>query len=434
MVANAFQFFDNGNFTEAEPIFKRLLDEKPDLLMLNYYYGACRTENGFFSEKDLNYLLKSSQGETPFKIDYYYAIQYHSRSNWEKALKHYNKFNIKASLTEKIELKLAEKIQQCFNSENPFFEVEPIQQKEIKPLDELEEVVNVDEEPIEMVFETKLPVESSDTIIILDGSKLDSSYVQNETQDGIPIEFRVNERITYLNTSQFKSEEAKELFEKGNSNQNELDYTLKKADELRQQYLLSFDESEKKIIGEKILSFENESYKLKDEITRQLIHARTLEVEYWKNATQKEVEDFIAELEKIAGQKSENTEPEILADTILLLDPKILFENTDMDNLITEKAETDELIYKIQIGAFSRGLPNYIDRLFKKLSLIRKIENYTDENGVVVYTTGNLTNMADALKMQNQIRQEGIEDAYVVPYFKGKRITLDRAKEIAGEL
>ena len=49
---------------------------------------------------------------------------------------------------------------------------------------------------------------------------------------------------------------------------------------------------------------------------------------------------------------------------------------------------------------------------------------------MVVYTTGNLTNYEDAEKMKNQVRQEGIKDAYIVPYLKGKRITLEQAKEL----
>jgi hypothetical protein len=99
----------------------------------------------------------------------------------------------------------------------------------------------------------------------------------------------------------------------------------------------------------------------------------------------------------------------------------------------TDDTTEDELIYKIQLGAYSRGLPAYVKRLFDKLSYIRKIENYTDENGIVVYTTGNLTNYDDAVKMQEQVRREGIEDAYVVPYFNGKRITLNEAKEITND-
>ena len=75
-------------------------------------------------------------------------------------------------------------------------------------------------------------------------------------------------------------------------------------------------------------------------------------------------------------------------------------------------------------------MPSYKKRLFDKLSLIRKIEKYTDDKGVVVYTTGNLTNYEDAEKMKNQVKQEGIKDARIVPYLKGKRITLEQAKEL----
>ncbi len=62
--------------------------------------------------------------------------------------------------------------------------------------------------------------------------------------------------------------------------------------------------------------------------------------------------------------------------------------------------------------------------------MIRTIENYTDEQGVVVYTTGNLSTLDLAVKMQSQVQQEGIKDAIIVPYFNGKRIPLEQAKKI----
>jgi hypothetical protein len=40
------------------------------------------------------------------------------------------------------------------------------------------------------------------------------------------------------------------------------------------------------------------------------------------------------------------------------------------------------------------------------LSVIRTIETYTDEKGVVVYTTGNLTRYEDAMKLQNQVNRK----------------------------
>jgi hypothetical protein len=71
--------------------------------------------------------------------------------------------------------------------------------------------------------------------------------------------------------------------------------------------------------------------------------------------------------------------------------------------------------------------------VFSKISVIRKVENYTDDKGVVVYTTGNLTNYDDAVLMQNQIRQEGIKDPIIAVYLNGKRITLEQAKELEKE-
>ena len=49
----AIQLFDEGKYPESEPILKKLLDEKPEHLMVNYYYGACRTENGHYGTNEI---------------------------------------------------------------------------------------------------------------------------------------------------------------------------------------------------------------------------------------------------------------------------------------------------------------------------------------------------------------------------------------------
>ena len=97
------------------------------------------------------------------------------------------------------------------------------------------------------------------------------------------------------------------------------------------------------------------------------------------------------------------------------------------------KPKSSGITYKIQIGAYSRGIPNNMKSVFSKISVIRKVENYTDEKGVVVYTTGNLISYEDAVIMQKQVQQEGIKDAIIAAYLNGKRITLEQAKEIEKE-
>ena len=117
-------------------------------------------------------------------------------------------------------------------------------------------------------------------------------------------------------------------------------------------------------------------------------------------------------------------------DTTGLIDPLVLLVGNENSGAATEP-DNNDLVYKIQLGTYRR-LPNYVKKLYDKLSLFRKIDTYSDENGIVVYTTGNLTNYEDAVKMKNQVKQEGVKDAKIAPYFKGKRITLEKAKELEG--
>lgn len=57
----AMLLFDNENYAEAEKIFLLLLQEEPKNPMLNYYYGASRTENGNFGDADLEHLRQSGK-------------------------------------------------------------------------------------------------------------------------------------------------------------------------------------------------------------------------------------------------------------------------------------------------------------------------------------------------------------------------------------
>ncbi len=248
-----------------------------------------------------------------------------------------------------------------------------------------------------------------------------------------PVKFIVNQNITYFDLSNFKTEEGLKLFNEGKLKQKELDFMLTTIEKLRDEYRSARSEATITEIGNKILSSENESLSLQEAINQLFMQSRLLEDGYWQNATTKEIEQFLSETEKHAAQQIKTGEPvledEVLAVVPVIPNPEILPVVAD-ENIIPDPTETEELIYKVQIGAFSRSLPAYIDRLYKKLSLIRKIDNYTDEKGVVVYTTGSLTNLDDAVKLQKQVRQEGVQDAFVIAFFNGKRITLEQAKEI----
>ncbi len=119
-LTKAIQLFDKKQFEEAESLFGKVLKVRPDDFMVNYFYGACRTENGHYSDRDLAYLEKASKEVSPLDIDYYFGVQYQAKEEWEKALLYYGIFGKTADENEQKRVNLAEKIEQCKNQINPF--------------------------------------------------------------------------------------------------------------------------------------------------------------------------------------------------------------------------------------------------------------------------------------------------------------------------
>lgn len=452
----AMQLFDKGEFEAAENAFKQLLDKTPGNTMLNYYYGASRTENGHYSKEDLNILLEAGQNVTPHRINYYIGIQYHAKNNFDQALKYYNRFRLEVPEEERQKLQLAQKIQQCFDRENPFENFISAQKSEQTKVPEeirIETEKTVEEslpdsiehpEILEIMNKNTLPFKPANknepdlSELISTPRKMlpDLPGVENtyKLPGGDPIEFRINNEISYLNTAHFKTEKGKEFFLKGKSAQEKVQQNIENADKLRYDYRNTNDAEKKVRIGDQILALENESYELRESVNWLFSQSREYESQYWQNAGQIAVNNFQIELNQMQNamrpkQALETTETNQF-DTSIIITAVDLFNIPDTQSDQPKQKEQNDLVYKIQIGAYSRGLPAYVKRLFDKLSLIRKIDSYTDENGVVVYTTGNLTNLENAIKLQNQVQQEGVEDAFVVPFFKGKRITLEEAKKI----
>ncbi|MFA7490372.1 MAG: hypothetical protein WCY58_06390 [Mariniphaga sp.] len=473
------QLFDAENYTEAEGIFRILLDEDPGNPMLNYYYGATRTENGHFGQDELDRLLKAGTNIIPDRLHYYLGMQYHARNEWDQALKYYNQFRLSMPENEQHKLEIAKKIQQCFDRHNPYtpnsyeehtpvvlaeatrsdaITPDPAETAEGNSSPEVDtpavaesttaghagvEPVNIssdhlmrrENEKDDQEKESEIPAVVREEKFVFERELLpDLPGVQPTypIPSGDPVEFQVNHQITYLFSSQFQTSEGKEFFEKGNKLQTELNQLLDESDALRKQYTQINDPAEKQKIGEKILTYESDAYLLQEEIKKMFMASRENENRYWNQATPTEKHNFLVELEKIkAGLEQETedqTQPEEASLPLLISDQ--LTEPFGAAPEFHGSGKADQLVYKIQLGAYSRGIPAYRKRLFNKLGLIRKIDQYTDENGVVIYTTGILSSEQDAQKMLAQIKQEGAEDAIIVPYFNGKRITLEQAKKI----
>ncbi len=84
----------------------------------------------------------------------------------------------------------------------------------------------------------------------------------------------------------------------------------------------------------------------------------------------------------------------------------------------------DGLVFRVQIGAFKNQLAN---DAFQGLS---PLNGETVGNGYIRYTAGNFVKFENASAVKNDLRNLGYNDAFVVAYFNGKRVTLAEAIEL----
>ncbi|WP_372653642.1 hypothetical protein [Draconibacterium sp.] len=450
-LSQAIRLYEEGDFAEAELILKKLLDENPDHLMVNYYYGACRTENGHYGTNEIIYLLNGSLGEAPLKTNFYIGVQYHAQNRFQEALNYYKLFSNKTDEATAQEVGLAEKMELCIEQINPFEQNNKTEKvAETAASDVMPAAVprKTEPEPFNPVIgDMVIAADISDSTEIIaahDSVLMDSTIADSIIPDPVviegpteveilpePINFVVNAEITYPDTTFFKTKKGLKLYTEGTAKQEELEQTISNTDILRKQYGATTSYTERQTLGKQILDNETSIFQLRATAEELLLKSQQEENSFWQNASLEEIQAFRKQADEyLAAYKSQLVPKK--PDSIILVAPSVA-PITRTTSSKTEETTEDELIYKIQLGAYSRGLPPYVKRLFDKLSYIRKIENYTDEKGIVVYTTGNLTNYDDAVKMQEQVRREGVEDAYVVPYFNRKRITLSEAKEIAND-
>lgn len=467
-LTKAIQLFDREKFSEAEPLFKKILDQRPDDFMVNYFYGACRTENGHYTEQDLNYLIKASKEVTPLNIDYYFAVQYHAKNQWEKAAVYYKLYKEIATVNEQEKVNLSQKMEQCANHVNPFAQAETsvTVEKTIATVVTAEGVSAVIAKPElaekdntqvtnDVVAETEKPVQEAKIEVLTEIQESDSlqnseSEVTKHEKDTVNvqeppvnqvsetvkvnqndelIDFNINDEISYLKLSNFQTAEGELYFKEGNIKQTELDEIIKITENLRSKYTASNSRVERDSIGQQILELERKTYELKKVVNQLFAQAKTAENGFWQNATPNIKESFIKELSSFKEEEIQNeTKNTVITEKTELIVPPVIVEKVEEEKP-APKANKSGITYKIQIGAYSRGIPNNMKSVFSKISLIRKVENYTDEKGVVVYTTGNLTSYDDAVVMQNQVKQEGIKEPIIAAYLNGKRINLEQAKQ-----
>lgn len=144
-------------------------------------------------------------------------------------------------------------------------------------------------------------------------------------------------------------------------------------------------------------------------------------------AIYKALRDYKNQIEnKPAGQEQE--------DTLLSADQEsTVVKNSTSENPVSERTDVetpdpDAVAFRVQFAIYPDSKP--IDS--KIFNGIKDVQVYF-HIGSYKYTSGNFTNIDDALLLRKEMISKGYKDAFIVA-FKGKnRITIDEAKRLTGK-
>lgn len=397
--ARAKALFEARRYEEALPAFRDLVRLYPDDKQLNYYLGACLSETNQF-DGETKRALDIAKKEIP--ESYFYLGKYfHVRSDWKDAIQNYEQFKSKARKKSVKDSSVHELIALCRAMKNPFGAAK----------------VQTEDDPGAPEKKTETPVPDEPAFIA----------IPEELKDSL-IHFQVNAMVSYNKIDQFKQEASKQAFVKGWLIGRDLQEKLDKLSDLRKQYANLIGPEQDSLVN-RILKLEQETYRMNQQAREAYQEAHVGEAAYWDKAGALEIQEFRAEINRIQDRiRNVAEEREIRLETekmlIILPDTAVATDTATM----TGPAVPSPIVYKIQIGAYRKSPPAWVQGQFKKLAVIRRIDQHVDEKGVTVYTVGELKSYDDAVQMQKQIRMEGIKNAVVAAFRNNERISLEEAK------
>jgi tetratricopeptide (TPR) repeat protein len=469
------RYFQKKEYSKALPIYQGLVKEDASDPMLLYYYGVCLTETGHYTQETKKMLLRASLNRVPNDVYYFIGKNYHAQNDFHTALSYYNRFNEIASKSEKRNIEIKEAIKQCKEEVNPF-----IKTKNEKPAEPSVETIFSFLDSTKNIADSSKIIEKQDTIVEYDNWAFSLDTVSTKTNNvaessnivpasainSLPkelvasprIEFRLTNLIYYNFITQFRSAVAQKYFVDAWQYDQKLKSMKIETDSLRDRYDKSGNVAEMKLISDDLIRLENQSIDLRLERDQNRVSARQFEMDFWNNAPAREKKRLAAEndsllkiweaLQNPVVKKETPTEPlqkldsvgkatvaEVTGEPVTKQEPvtKIVREEKTVAPLqvpVLPAAIDSKVVYKVQIGRYAKNEHEQAMAHFRPVSSNRTIDQYTQEDGMVYYTVGETTKLGEAVRLQNQIRTEGINDAFVVAFYNGKRITLNEAKAI----
>ena len=105
----------------------------------------------------------------------------------------------------------------------------------------------------------------------------------------------------------------------------------------------------------------------------------------------------------------------------VVVEQEIIDSNEIVEQVIEDDIKNNPAVYRIQIGAFKVALSQEV------FNGVDNVISFTGKDGFIRYMTGSFTEYKDAINYMHEMRARGFEDAFIVTYKNGERISLNIA-------
>jgi N-acetylmuramoyl-L-alanine amidase len=103
--------------------------------------------------------------------------------------------------------------------------------------------------------------------------------------------------------------------------------------------------------------------------------------------------------------------------------PVVLKEQRTSTPTAKKEIANDIVVFKVQIGTYLKSMLN--DALFNEINAEQQLVN-----GTFKYYVGNETDKSSLDKLKTQLKEKGFKGAFVVAFYKGKRISTKKALDL----
>lgn len=395
----ALEYFKEGKYDKALPLFAQLFNNSPDSPKYNYYYGVTLLKNNYYETATKEALLNALVDNAPSNVNFYLGNYFHALGNWQEAMDFYVRY--KGSTQERKALEFDKYVAMCRNKVNPF-------------------VVNPDREKVVFLDTLKTPASQPDEKSFPIPEKLRSEWFN----------FQVNSQLTYHKIDDFRSEAAKILFTKAWLATGRNDSLVRATDSLRQVHEATSDVITRIALVKRIVDAEQQSYEYLRDRDRYFDQARVKESAYWDTAGENAVADFVRENSArerahdstfnagIINKEKKEKQAEAKVIATEKIPPAVKKEEVKPKTVVNEN-----VIFKVQIGSFLNGrITPAFKTLYNKLSKLHKIDAVVDAKKFKIFTIGQFPKYDNATTLKNQLIIEGVKGAFVVAYRNGVKI------------